>query len=96
MVGETGFAPARAFAHEFLRLGRLLFRHSPKKLVRPERLARSRAKGAAVFKTARSAVPHTAAKWSRRPVERSGTAHQQVRGKRDRVFCTRAILKILE
>ena len=55
--------------------------HSLKKdLVRPERLARSRAMGAAVFKTARSSVPHTAAKSGRGGRSRTGTGNHAQRG----------------
>ncbi len=62
LVGETGFAPARAFAHEFLRLACIHSTTRRKMLVRPGRLARPRvARDAAVFKTARSTVPRTAA-----------------------------------
>ena len=61
MVGETGFAPAWAFAREFLRLVCI---HSTIRLKhwcgRGELHAHAR-KGAAVFKTARSTVPRTAA-----------------------------------
>lgn len=62
MVGETGFAPAWACAPEFLRLVRIHSATRRKKLCGRSDLHAHAPVGAAVFKTARSFVPHTAAK----------------------------------
>jgi hypothetical protein len=78
LVGETGFAPARACAHEFLRLA-CIRSTTHRKLVRPGRFARPRAiQSAAVFKTARSTVPRTAAN-GRGGRIRTGTGHHAQR-----------------
>lgn len=61
MVGETGFAPARACAHEFLRLACIHSTTRRKRGAAGATCTPTRHDGAAVFKTARSAVPHTAA-----------------------------------
>lgn len=60
MVGMTGVAPARAYAHEFLRLACLLFSpHAEESLVAEVGLAPTRALRPAILKTAVSAVsPH--------------------------------------
>ena len=67
MVGETGLAPARASAHEFLRLACMHSTTHRKIGAAGASCTPTRRSGAAVFKTARSTVPRTAADWSRRP-----------------------------
>ena len=68
LVGETGFAPARASAHEFLRLACIRSTTHRKRFgAAGATCTPTRRSGAAVFKTARSTVPRTAADWSRRP-----------------------------
>ena len=61
MVDETGFAPARAFAHEFLRLACIRSTTRRKIGAAGATCTPTRRSGAAVFKTARSTVPRTAA-----------------------------------
>ena len=80
MVGETGFAPARACAHEFLRLACIHSTTRRKSWCGRGELHAHAPKGAAVFKTARSTVPRTAAKWSRGGRSRTGTGNDAQRG----------------
>ena len=61
LVGETGFAPARASAHEFLRLACIRSTTHRKIGAAGATCTPTRRCGAAVFKTARSTVPRTAA-----------------------------------
>ena len=69
----TGFRPRVSETRVYT------FHHSPKKLVRPGRVARPRAKGAAVFKTARSTVPRTAAEIGRGGRNRTRTGNHAQR-----------------
>lgn len=66
-------------AREFLRLGRLLFRHSPKIWCGRSDLHAHAPGGAAVFKTARSSVPRTAAEFGRGGRSRTGTGNHAQR-----------------
>lgn len=61
MVGGTGLAPARARAHEFLRLACMHSTTRRKNWCDRGDLHAHAPGGAAVFKTARSSIPHTAA-----------------------------------
>ena len=61
LVGETGFAPARASAHEFLRLACIRSTTRRKIGAAGATCTPTRLCGAAVFKTARSTFPRTAA-----------------------------------
>ena len=68
LVGETGFAPARASAHEFLRLACIRSTTHRKNLVRPGRLARPRAGAAQRFLGPPGLLFHARPPdWSRRP-----------------------------
>ena len=98
LVGETGFAPAQACAHEFLRLACKLVPPLAEKLVRLGRLARPRAQSAAVFKTARStvvrhvahrapAMTHPSLRSGLRHLRASRSVHTQPHGRGGRI-CT--------
>ena len=78
MVGETGFAPARASAHEFLRLACIRFTTHRKIGAAGATCTPTRRSGAAVFKTARSTVPRTAAN-GRGGRSRTGTGNHAQR-----------------
>lgn len=78
LVGETGFAPARASAHEFLRLACIRSTTRRKTGAAGATCTPTRRGGAAVLKTARSTLPRTAA--NRRGGRiRTGTGHQAQR-----------------
>ena len=78
MVGETGFAPARASAHEFLRLACIRSTTHRKSWCGRGDLHAHAPGGAAVFKTARSTVPRTAAN-GRGGRSRTGTGNHAQR-----------------
>lgn len=78
MVGETGFAPARASAHEFLRLACIRSTTRRKTCAAGATCTPTRRSGAAVFKTARSTFPRTAAN-GRGGRIRTGTGHHAQR-----------------
>jgi hypothetical protein len=78
LVGETGFAPARASAHEFLRLACIRSTTRRKTGAAGATCTPTRRCGAAVFKTARSTLPRTAAN-GRGGRIRTGTGHHAQR-----------------
>lgn len=78
LVGETGFAPARASAHEFLGLACIRSTTHRKIGAAGATCTPTRLGGAAVFKTARSTVPRTAA-YGRGGRIRTGTGNHAQR-----------------
>ena len=79
MVGETGFAPAWAFAREFLRLVCIHSTTRRKNWCGRGELHAHAPEGAAVFKTARSPVPRTAARIGRGGRSCTGTGNDAQR-----------------
>ena len=79
VVGETGFAPAWALAREFLRLVCIHSTTRRKNWCGRGELHAQAPEGAAVFKTARSPVPRTAARIGRGGRSCTGTGNHAQR-----------------